>query len=107
MGVIRGMQQVEKTQTQASACENPTAPDRHTAALGLFCVLKPKPEANMEDHSDSKAFYTERFNIRARPDEAQLIARAAAAEFTHLSSFFRRAAVKEAKRILRRAELAG
>ena len=61
----------------------------------------------MEAEIESKAFYTERFNIRARPDEADLIARAAAAEFTHPSSFFRRAAVKEAKRILRRAAVAG
>jgi uncharacterized protein (DUF1778 family) len=55
----------------------------------------------------SRAFYTVPFNIRARPDQAQLIEQAAAVEKTHPSSFFRQAAVKEAKRVLRRSLVAG
>ena len=61
----------------------------------------------MEAETESRAIYTEQFNIRVRDDQAQLIARAAAAEFTRPSSFLRQAAVKEAKRVLRRAAVAG
>lgn len=61
----------------------------------------------MEDRSETRAFYTEPFNIRTRPDEAKIIRQAAAVELTHPSSFFRLAAVKEAKRVLRRAAVAG